>query len=70
MNSLMDVIGPGRPELYAPAVENIALFYFVYTLNIHNYYQSGPNKIIMYMTIRSEYYYRCNTKESNEVTCP
>ena len=54
MSSIMGQIEPEHPELSALEFGKIAEYDFVYTLSSTNIYQSAPNLIKMYVTIRSQ----------------
>ena len=49
----MGQIEPEHPELFALELDKISIFDFVYTLASTNIYQSVPNLVKIYMTIRS-----------------
>ena len=53
MSSIMGQIEPENLELFALEFGKIAEYDFVYTLSSTNIYQSAPNLVTMYMTIRS-----------------
>ena len=53
MNSILGVIGPEPPELFALDLKNCKISYFVYTLASTNINQSAPKVVKLYMTIRS-----------------
>ena len=53
MSLIMGEIEPEHPELFALEFRKIAESDFVYTLASTNIYQSAPNLVKMYMTIRS-----------------
>ena len=49
----MNQIEPEHPELFALEFKKIAEYDFVYNLASTNIYQSAPNLVQMYMTIRA-----------------
>ena len=54
MSSIMGLIGPERPELFALEFKKKnAVFHFVYTPASTKIKQSGPNLVKIYMTIKS-----------------
>ena len=53
MSLIMEQIKFEHPELFALEFGKIAESDFVYTLASTNIYQSAPNLVIMYVTIRS-----------------
>ena len=53
MSLIMGQIEPEHPELFALEYGKIAVYDFVYTLSSTNIYQSAPNFVKMYVTIRS-----------------
>ena len=53
MSSIIGQIEPEHPELFALEFGKIAEYDFVYTLASTNIYQSTPNLVQMYMTIRA-----------------
>ena len=53
MSLIMGQIEPLHPELFTLEFGKIAEYEFVYTLASTNIYQSAPNLVQMYMTIRS-----------------
>ena len=53
MSSTMGQIKTDYPELFALDFEKTAEYDFVYTLSSTNIYQSAPNLVKMYVTIRS-----------------
>ena len=53
ISSIMGQIEPEHPELFALEFGKIAESGFVYTLASTKIYQSAPNLVKMYMTIRS-----------------
>ena len=53
MGSIMGQIRPHQLELFALELGKIAAFDFVYFLASANIYQSTPNLVTMYMSIRS-----------------
>ena len=53
MSSIMDIIGPEHPELFALELGKIAELDFVYTLACTNINQSVQNLVRMNTTIRS-----------------
>ena len=53
MSSILGIIGPEHPELFALELGKIAEFDFVYSLASTNIHQSAPNLIKMYVTIKS-----------------
>ena len=52
MSSILDQIGPERPELFALELKKL-LYFTVYTLASTNINQSIPNMVKIYMIIRS-----------------
>ena len=53
MTSTMEQIEPECPELFVLEFRKIAESDFVYTLASTNIYQSAPNLVKIYVTIRS-----------------
>ena len=53
MSSIMELIGPELPELFALEFAKIAESDFVYTLASTNVDQRVPNMVTIYMTLRS-----------------
>ena len=53
MTSIMGQIELEHPELFAFEFGKIAEHDFVFTLSSTNIYQSAPNLVTMYMTIKS-----------------
>ena len=53
MSSIVEQIKPERPELFALEFGKIAENDFVYTLSSTDIYQSAPNLVKVYMSIRS-----------------
>ena len=53
MSSNMGQIESEHPELFALEFGKITEYDFVYTLSSTNIYQSAPNLVKMYVTIRS-----------------
>ena len=45
MSSIMGLVGPQQPELFALEFEEVAIFHFVYTLASTNINQSAPNLV-------------------------
>ena len=54
MSSILDLIGPEPPELFAIELKKNAIFHFVYTLASTNINQSAPNLVKIYMTISND----------------
>ena len=54
MSSIMGQIEPDHPELFALEFGKIAEYDFVYSLSSTNIDQSAPNKVKMYVIIRSQ----------------
>ena len=54
MNSIIKQIKPEHPELFALEFGKIAETDFIYTQASLNIYQSAPNLVKMYVTIRSQ----------------
>ena len=52
MKSILDLIGPERPELFALELKKIARFDFVYSLASTIFNQSTLNLAKIYITIR------------------
>ena len=53
MSSIMDLIGPERSELFALEFAKSAESDFVYTPTCTNVDQLVPNRVTIYMTMRS-----------------
>ena len=53
MSSIVSLIKPEHPELFALEFVKISEYDFVYTLSSTNINQSAANLVQMYMTIRS-----------------
>ena len=53
MSSIVEQIKPERPELFALEFGKIAENDFVYTLSSTDIYQSAPNLVKVYVSIRS-----------------
>ena len=53
MTSILDLIRPERPELFAFELKKIAIFEFVYSLASTAFNQWAPNLVKLYLTIRS-----------------
>ena len=53
MSSILGLIGPEPPELFALELKKIAIFHFVYTLASTNINQLATNLVKIYVTIRS-----------------
>ena len=54
MSLIKGEIEPEHPKLFAFEFGKIAEYDFVYTLASTNVYQSAPNLVKMYMTIRAQ----------------
>ena len=53
MSSILDIIGPEQPELFALELKKIAIFDFVYSLACTIFNQSALNLAKIYITIVS-----------------
>ena len=54
MSSILGIIGPEPPELFALELKKLVIFHFVYTLASTNINLSAPNLVKIYMTKRPQ----------------
>ena len=69
---VMGIIGPQHSELFALELKEIAEIDIVYTVASTNIYQSAPNLVEVYVTIRSRISYTMDLirTENLRVICP
>ena len=72
MGSIMVIIGPENPQLFAFEFGKIAEFDIVYTLASTNINQSVPNLVKINTSIRfsNRFDFGCNLTRTVQVICP